>query len=99
MPASLGDLVARAIAAHEALAVVAAPVEEEWQYVTDLGAVWQARLANVAEQRGAEPAADTVAAAVHRVAEEAALVSDPHRAIDWMSTLPLVVLLALDEPA
>ena len=35
-----------------ALAVTAEPVEDEWQYVTDLGTVWRARLSAVAIARG-----------------------------------------------
>jgi hypothetical protein len=99
MPVTVRDLVARAIAAHEGLAVVAEPLEEEWQYVADLGAAWGARLRRVADERGSEPAPAAAEAAVERVAEEAGLVTDPHRAIDWLSTLPQVVLLALGEGA
>jgi hypothetical protein len=36
-------------------------------------------------------------AAVARAVGEARLISDPHRAIDWLSTLPQVVLVALGE--
>lgn len=97
MPATVRDLVARTIAAHDGLAAVAEPLEEEWQYVTDLGAAWGARLRHVGDERGAEPAAPAVEAAIERVAAEAGLVTDPHRAIDWLSTLPQVVLLALGE--
>ncbi len=99
MPVTIGSLVARAVAAHETLAAVAAPIEDEWQYVTDLGTVWRARLARVGAERGEEPAADEVAAAVDAVIDEAGRVADPHRAIDWLSTLPQVVLLAFGEAA
>ena len=34
---------------------------------------------------------------VARAVDEARLISDPHRAIDWLSTLPQVVLVALGE--
>jgi len=99
MPVTVRDLVARTIAAHEGLAAVAGPLDEEWQYVADLGAAWGARLRRVADERGAEPADPAVEAAVERVVVEAGLVTDPHRAIDWLSTLPQVVLLALAEGA
>jgi hypothetical protein len=99
MPATVQDLVARTVAAHEGLAAVAAPVDEEWQYVTDLGVAWAARLRRVADERGHETPPAEVEAAVERVVEEAGLVTDPHRAIDWLSTLPQVVLLALGERA
>lgn len=97
MAVTVSALVGRAIAAHEALEAVAEPVEDEWQYVADLGAAWRARLRAAGAARTEEATPDVVAA-VDRVIDEAALVSDPHRAIDWMSTLPQVVLLALGEP-
>jgi hypothetical protein len=99
MPATVHDLVVRALAAHDGLAAVAAPLDEEWQYVADLGAAWGARLRRVADERGSESTRGEVEAAVERVVEEAGLVTDPHRAIDWLSTLPQVVLLALGERA
>jgi hypothetical protein len=40
---------------------------------------------------------------VHEAIAEIGLIADPHRAIDWLSTFPHVVALALggdvDEPA
>ena len=51
----------------------------------------------VAVRRGTEIAPDERGAAVDRVISEVGLISDPHRAIDWLSTFPQVVLLALDE--
>ena len=33
-----------------------------------------------------------------RAIDEIGRISDPHRAIDWLSTFPQVVLLALGEP-
>jgi hypothetical protein len=97
MPSTVGDLVRRAGAALDELAAVAAAVEDEYQYVADLVAAWSARLTRVGEDRHAEDAAAEVEAAVDRVALEASLVTDPHRAIDWLSTLPQVVLVALGE--
>ena len=91
-------LVARALAGLDVLAAVAEPVEEEWQYVTDLGTVWRARLRAVADARGAEPAPDGADAALDELVAEAGRISDPHRAIDWLSTLPQVAMVALGEP-
>jgi len=51
----------------------------------------------VADARGPDPLADPVAAAVDRAIAEIELIDDPHRAIDWLSTFPQVVLLALGE--
>jgi len=97
MPATVSALVARTIAAQEGLVAVADPLVEEWQYVADLGAAWGARLRRVADERGGEDATAEVERAVERVIEEAELVTDPHRAIDWLSTLPQIVLVALGE--
>lgn len=74
-------------------------IAEEWQYVTDLATVYRARFAAVTAARGTEPVDEATARAVELAVEEARLVTDPHRAIDWLSTLPQVVLLALGETA
>jgi hypothetical protein len=41
-----------------------------------------------------DPAAD---AAIDRLIDEVDRITDPHRAIDWLSTFPQVALLALGE--
>jgi len=97
MPSTVDALTTRATAALDAVALTAAPVEDEWQYVTDLATAWGARLTAVGAERRAEEAAAPIEAAVDRAIEEALLVTDPHRAIDWLSTLPQVVLVALGE--
>ena len=91
------DLVRRVLDAFATLAATAEPVEDEWQYVTDLGTVWRARLAAVGEARGSDPAPEGAAAAIEALAVEASLIADPHRAIDWLSTLPQIALAALGE--
>jgi len=91
------DLVERVLAGHAALAAVGEGVADEWQYVADLGAVWSARLRDVAATRGTESVSSTTAAAVHRLVAETQAIDDPHRAIDWLSTLPAAALLALGE--
>jgi hypothetical protein len=60
-------------------------------------AAWRERLTEVADRRGTEPVPEAVATAVDRAITEIGLITDPHRAIDWLSTYPQVVLLALDE--
>ncbi|MEX2183910.1 MAG: hypothetical protein WEC14_05645 [Chloroflexota bacterium] len=90
-------VIARAIDAHAALAEFGEEVEDEWTYVTDLAAAWRERLESVAAERSGEEAAADVEAAVDAAIAEAALVHDPHRAIDWMSTFPQVVLIAMGE--
>ena len=98
MPATIADLIDRAIAGFDVLTVTAEPVEDEYQYVTDLGTVWRARLRAVAAARGPEPAPPGTDDAITALVEEAARIGDPHRAIDWLSTLPQVALAALEEP-
>jgi hypothetical protein len=99
MPASVADLVARALAAFDVLTVTAEPVSDELQYVADLTTVWGARLRAVGAARGAEEAPSGAEAALEALEAEAAKVKDPHRAIDWLSTLPQIALAALGEAA
>jgi hypothetical protein len=93
----LRDLVERAIAAERGLADLGESIEDEWSYVNDLDASWAARLAALAAARGDEPADEAACAAVDELIAESEAIADPHRAIDWLSTLPQVVLLALGE--
>jgi hypothetical protein len=95
--ATIGDCLASALAAFDDLAGRAEGVDDEWQYVTDLGTVWQARLRAVADARGGDPATPEQATAVAVLVAEAGRVEDPHRAIDWLSTLPQVALAAIGE--
>jgi hypothetical protein len=101
------DVVERAAVAYLALADLAETVEDEWQYVTDLVDAYLPSIrAMAAGARGAETAAalaPEVEAAVDEAIAEIELIADPHKAIDWLSTFPHVVALALggdiDEPA
>jgi hypothetical protein len=99
MAATVADCIAQALDGFTALATTAEAVEDEWQYVTDLGTVWRGRFAQVAAARGTEQAPVGAAEAMTALVAEAGLVTDPHRAIDWLSTLPQVALAALGEPA
>jgi hypothetical protein len=74
-------------------------VADEWQYVVDLEAAWRDRLTEVAAAGRGQPVDVAQAAAIERVIAETRLISDPHRAIDWLSTFPQIVLHALAEPA
>ncbi len=98
MSTTIGDLGSRAIATLDALVETADPVVDEWQYVTDLRAVWGARLVAVVTPRASEPADDEQVAAVEALDAVARSIGDPHRAIDWLSTLPQAILLAIGEP-
>jgi hypothetical protein len=93
------DLVERALAGLDALATTAEPVEDERQYVTDLGTVWRARLRAASDARGGEEAPAGADAAIDTLVAEAGRIADPHRAIDWLSTFPQVALAALGEGA
>lgn len=106
---SISDLVERVVASIAGLVVLGEAIQDEWTYVHDLELVWVARLRAVAAERAVadrpaamgvpspEPAALT--AAVDRLCEEASRITDPHRAIDWLSTLPQATLVALGETA
>jgi hypothetical protein len=97
--ATRGSALAAALAALEALAELGETIEDEWTYVTDLTDAGRSRLrAAAGADAGAALPADR-AAAVGAACTEIALISDPHRAIDWLSTFPAVVELALSSPA
>jgi hypothetical protein len=97
MPPTAGAAVDLAIGALADLGSLGEDVDDEWQYVQDLAAAWEARLAAVGDGRGEEPLPATRGAAVVRLTEEAGRITDPHRAIDWLSTYPQAVLAALGE--
>ena len=94
---TIADAIAAAHVAYDTLAELAEDVADEWSYVNDLATAWRDRFEEVAAARGHEPAGDEVAAAIGAVAAEAASIDDPHRAIDWLSTCPQIVLIALGE--
>ncbi len=87
----------RALDTYAALGELGEEIEDEWSYVTDLVEAWRARLTEVATARGTEPASPEAIAAVDRAIDEIDRIADPHRAIDWLSTFPQVVLLAIGE--
>jgi hypothetical protein len=94
---TIGELVRRVLRAHAALAATGETVADEWQYVQDLRAAWGARLNEVVVARGTDPVPPAGAAAIDWLVEETARISDPHRAIDWLSTLPQAALVAFGE--
>ena len=93
---SLHDTLADALDAYDRLGLLGEEIEDEWSYVTELGAAWRERLEHVDAIRGSEPAGHA-GPAVDRAIAEIDLITDPHRAIDWLSTFPQVVLLACAE--
>ncbi len=92
---------AKATQAYLALAELAEEVAEEWQYVTDLSQAYSASLEALADGDADLPSG--AAAAVDEAVAEITAISDPNRAIDWLSTFPHVIALALggevDEPS
>ena len=97
--ATVADCITRALDGFDALVLVAEPVEDEFQYVADLSMVWRGRLSAVTAARGEEEVDPSVEAAMEALVAEAGAIDDPHRAIDWLSTLPQVALAALGEAA
>ena len=93
---TLADAMARALDAYTALGELGEEVEDEWTYVTDLVGAWRDRLEAVAADRGAEVIDAGTDLAIARAIDEIGRIADPHRAIDWLSTFPQVVLLALE---
>lgn len=91
------DAIELALGALDDLVALGEEIEDEWQYVQDLSAAWRDRLDAVAAARADELVPPPAARAVERLAEEARLVADPHRAIDWLSTFPQAVLVALGD--
>jgi hypothetical protein len=95
----LPALIERIVAAMTALGELGETIDDEVVYVRDLDAVWSARLRAVADARAGTPVAPEVERAIDRLVDEAGRISDPHRAIDWLSTLPQAALVAIGEPA
>jgi len=93
---TLHDALDAALDAYERLGLLGEDIEDEWTYVTDLAAAWRERLEAVDAARGSEPAG-AAGPAIDRAIDEIGRIRDPHRAIDWLSTFPQVVLLAVEE--
>lgn len=95
--ATVGGALRRALDAYDALAELGEEIEDEWTYVDDLATAWRDRLADVAAAREGESIDAAVDGAIVSAVAEIGRISDPHRAIDWLSTFPQVVLVALGE--
>ncbi|MEO5919257.1 MAG: hypothetical protein ABIQ17_06825 [Candidatus Limnocylindrales bacterium] len=96
-------LAERIVDAMGRLVALAEAVDDEWTYIHDLEAVWVARLRAVAAERvseAADPAIEpAIEPAIDQLVAEVGLITDPHRAIDWLSTLPQATLVAFGEEA
>lgn len=97
MSETIREVLDRALDAYASLTELGEDVEDEWSYVNDLSAAWRDRLDAAATERGTDAAAAAAAVAVDRAIDEIGRIADPHRAIDWLSTFPQVVLLAIGE--
>jgi hypothetical protein len=87
----------RVLEAYAGLTELGEGIDDEWSYVNDLSEAWRARLEDLAAERGGETIPDEVRQAIDRAIVEIGLIGDPHRAIDWLSTFPQVVLVALRQ--
>lgn len=96
-PTTVGAALDDVLEAYDVLAELGEEIEDEWQYVQDLTETWRERLAALDTGRGTEILAPDAAAAVASSIGEASRITDPHRAIDWLSTMPQVVLVAFGE--
>ena len=94
--ATRGAALATALAALDTLAELGETIEDEWSYVTALADAGRARLRAAAGSVDEMLPADRGAAIVAACAE-VARITDPHRAIDWLSTLPAIVELSLGD--
>jgi len=86
------EVLERVVAAYRGLGELGETVEDEWQYVTDLVEAYSASLADLA---GGPPLSVEQIAAIDEAIAEIETIEDPHRAIDWLSTFPHVVAIAI----
>jgi hypothetical protein len=94
-PEPIDAVLQRALEALDGLAELGESIADEWQYVNDLLRIHAADLRALAAA-DPRPVAGAAVEAVDLLADEAARITDPHRAIDWLSTLPQAVRLALE---
>jgi hypothetical protein len=86
------DVIDRAVTAYRVLGELGETVEDEWQYVVDLTEAYETSIEVLA---AGDSLSEAAAAAVDEAIEEIRLITDPHKAIDWLSTFPHVVALAV----
>jgi hypothetical protein len=96
-PATVAEAIDRALSAYAELTELGEEVEDEWSYVNDLSSAWRERLDAVSAARVDDDLDEATDTAIDRAIDEIARITDPHRAIDWLSTFPQVTLLALGE--
>jgi hypothetical protein len=94
-PTTLEDQARHALAAYEDLTALGEEIEDEWSFVNDLSAAWTEQVEQLIAARGGDSATPEQEAAVERAIDEISRIDDPHRAIDWLSTFPQIVLVSL----
>jgi hypothetical protein len=92
---TIRDAIDRALDAYLVLAELGEGIEDEWSYVNDLTEAWRTRFDEVVARHGDDDATDETSAAIDRAVDEVRRIEDPHRAIDWLSTFPQIVLVAI----
>ncbi len=92
---TIRDALDRALDAYTVLAELGEGIEDEWSYVNDLTDAWRTRFDEVAARHGDDDASDETSQAIDRAIDEIQRIEDPHRAIDWLSTFPQIVLVAV----
>ncbi len=96
---TIRDAIDRALDAYAVLAELGEGIEDEWSYVNDLTDAWRTRFDEVVARHADAEVSDETSAAIDRAVDEIERIEDPHRAIDWLSTFPQVVLLAIGAKA
>jgi hypothetical protein len=92
---TIRDAIERASDAYLVLGELGEGIEDEWSYVNDLTEAWRTRFDEVVARYGDDDASDETSAAIDRAIDEIQRIDDPHRAIDWLSTFPQIVLVAI----
>jgi hypothetical protein len=92
---TIRDALDRALDAYTVLAELGEGIEDEWSYVNDLTDAWRTRVDEVVARHGDDDASDETSLAIDRAIDEIQRIEDPHRAIDWLSTFPQIVLVAV----
>ena len=92
---TIRDALDRALDAYTVLSELGEGIEDEWSYVNDLTDAWRTRFDEVIARHGDDDASDETSLAIDQAIDEIQRIEDPHRAIDWLSTFPQVVLVAV----
>jgi len=92
---TIRDAIDRALDAYLVLVELGEGIEDEWSYVNDLTEAWRTRFDEIVARHGDADASDEASAAIDRAIDEIQRIADPHRAIDWLSTFPQIVIVAI----